>query len=168
MNSRSFLLYIFSLFGAVLLGCTDAGEGRVDQKPTHKVSGTITMAGGPVINATVTFSPKQGQPPALGKTDSSGKYTLTTYDAGDGAVEGEYVVLVSKSGASSASAPSADEVHKAMASGSAPPASHSGPAGKSSASEDLIPEKYRLANSSPLNETVEAGKENVFDFTLEP
>lgn len=167
MKLHSLVLSLIVIPAVALLGCSDSGQGAADRKPTHKVSGTITMAGGPVIDAAVTFSPRSGQPPALGRTDSSGKYVLQTYEAGDGAVEGDYAVLVTKSGGSASSAPSADEVHKAVSSGGPPPASHGGRSG-SSKSGDLLPDMYSKPDSTPFKATVLPDKENVFDFDIKP
>jgi hypothetical protein len=167
MSPRSVALSLVSWALFSMVGCGDPGQGAAARKPTHKVSGTITMGDSPVVNATVTFSPKQGQPPALGKTDSSGKYTLTTYDAGDGAVEGDYVVTVSKSGGSGSTGPTPEEIHQAVSSGQPPPTSHSGPRQGGSSSDSLLPEKYRMANTSTLTATVVAREENVFDFSLD-
>lgn len=149
----------------LLCGCS--GGSSVERRPTHKVSGTITMAGAPVANADVTFAPKDKQPVALGRTDSQGKYTLTTYSAGDGAVAGNYVVLVSKSGGSSTTG---ELSHEDFVSGRAnPAAAHAGGGrGAPPPSGSLLPDKYASIATSDLEATVEAGKTNVFDFELKP
>lgn len=134
-------------------GC---GSGGGDRKPTHKVTGKITLAGGPVAEASVTFSPQEGQPAAFGRTDSSGAYTLSTYSSGDGAVAGKYTVLVSKGGAAPTS--SGPPTHEQIASGAVnPAASHSGKGKQATASSgSLLPEKYLSLSTSDLTGEVKS------------
>ena len=78
----------------LLAGCGGgATEGR---KPVYPTSGRITMSGSPVIGATVSFAPREGQPVAMGRTNDAGEYVLTTYDGGDGAAAGRFSVVVNK------------------------------------------------------------------------
>ncbi len=76
-----------------LVGC----GGKYSFAP---VSGTITLDGTPLIDATVTFTPeaKGGDVPASsGRTDTSGKYTLKMIsDNSTGALIGKHTVVVSK------------------------------------------------------------------------
>jgi hypothetical protein len=73
--------------------------------PSHKsvysAKGRVTDADGkPAVGALVVFTRINSDPndrevvTATGKVDESGEFTLTTYDAGDGAPEGEYMVAV--------------------------------------------------------------------------
>ena len=80
----------FSLI-LLLMGCSSSErlKGRV---PVSPVSGTISFKGNPVEGAIVNFVSEDGNPVATGKTDSRGTYSLTTYDAEDGAGLGGYVV----------------------------------------------------------------------------
>lgn len=81
--------------GVVLvLGCV-VGCGDSGTLPTVKVSGTVTYNGQPVEGASVAFVPEKG-PPASGETDASGKFTLSTFETGDGAVPGKHTVLISE------------------------------------------------------------------------
>lgn len=65
---------------------------------TVPVSGVLTLDGQPVEGATVMFVPAKGGlyagGAAAGKTDGKGKYTLTTFKPGDGAVPGTYTVVI--------------------------------------------------------------------------
>jgi hypothetical protein len=61
---------------------------------TTPVQGTVTFQGNPLANATVVFSPRDGQYEAIGMTDNEGKYSLMTFQAKDGAVPGEYLVAI--------------------------------------------------------------------------
>ncbi|MCA8998568.1 MAG: carboxypeptidase regulatory-like domain-containing protein [Planctomycetaceae bacterium] len=147
-----------------IVGCS--GGSDPNRKPTHPVSGTVKMGDAPVGQASVTFSPVQGQPVATARTDAEGKFTLTTYEAGDGAAAGNYKVLVSKSGGSPAKESSPQSVHDAISTGGPPPSAHSGPSAPGDGSS--LPQQYAGSETTPLTATVEEGKENVFDFQLEP
>jgi hypothetical protein len=60
-----------------------------------KVSGTVTLNGQPVDGASVQFVPADGSGrQASGGTDKDGKFQLTTYENNDGAMPGEYKVVV--------------------------------------------------------------------------
>ena len=80
------------LLPALLLtaaGC--GGQGR-----PVKVEGVVTLDGHPLPGATVTFAP---DPPesgraASGRTDADGSFRLTTFQSDDGALPGEYKVIV--------------------------------------------------------------------------
>ncbi|MGQ9576185.1 MAG: hypothetical protein ACUVUC_12785 [Thermoguttaceae bacterium] len=72
-------------------GCTRSGRPR-----TVKVVGTVTHKGKPVEGAMVTFIPPEGRP-ASGITDVSGKFELSTFRSGDGALPGKHVVTITES-----------------------------------------------------------------------
>ena len=72
-----------------LIGCGRNG----DTPETGGVSGTVTYQGSPVEGALVTLHPEQG-PPATGRTDAQGRFTLTTFRAEDGAVPGTHKATV--------------------------------------------------------------------------
>jgi len=74
----------------VLVGCGPSNPA------TAPIDGTVTLDGAPLEGASVTFTPSEGGRPGSGTTDSSGKFTLTTYEAGDGAVLGQHKVTVVK------------------------------------------------------------------------
>lgn len=87
--------------GSWLAGCllvTMLGCGPTsDNPPTYPVTGTLTLAGKPVAGADIVFVPSTPEAKAaFGKSDAQGKYTLTTFAAGDGAVSGTYKVKVTK------------------------------------------------------------------------
>jgi hypothetical protein len=61
------------------------------------VSGKVTLKEKPIEGARVVFVAKEaGGLPASGITDEQGVYQLTTFEAGDGALAGEYLVKVAK------------------------------------------------------------------------
>lgn len=73
------------------IGCGGAGVGRA---PTAPAAGVVTLAGQPLADVTITFTPAAGRP-ATGRTDATGRFTLSTFAAGDGAVPGEHRVTLS-------------------------------------------------------------------------
>lgn len=123
-----------------LAGC--GGPPRASNA-TVPVSGTVTQNGQAVEGASVTFERVDGTRGAVGRTDSSGRYSLTTFQAGDGAEPGEYRVTVVKY-----EVPEHEE-------GETPPL------------VSLIPEQYASVETSGLTATVQEQGENIFDFELE-
>jgi hypothetical protein len=73
----------------VLLAVGCGGPG----KPV-KVEGIVTLDGKPLPGATVTFAPVGGGRSASGRTDADGSFRLTTFRTDDGALPGEYKVMV--------------------------------------------------------------------------
>jgi hypothetical protein len=63
------------------------------QSPTVKVAGTVTIKGQPAENVQVTFLPAEGRP-ASGVTDTQGRFELSTFQPGDGAMPGEQTVTL--------------------------------------------------------------------------
>jgi hypothetical protein len=76
----------------LLLALSGCGDGRPKLYP---VTGTVLYKDQPVANAQVMFNSDAGRP-AQGTTDASGKFTLTSFEAGDGATPGKYKVTVVK------------------------------------------------------------------------
>ena len=92
MKARQALVATIAL--AILAGC-----GAKNQLPARfPVRGQVLQAGKPVADAIVTFHPVS---PAVGVaqkpiaySDGEGRFSLTTFETGDGAPEGEYAVTV--------------------------------------------------------------------------
>jgi hypothetical protein len=103
-----------------------------------RVTGIVTMDGQPVADASVTFdAAKPGEPPSLGKTDSSGNYELYYSRGHKGATIGEHAVYIS---------------------------TYQGPTDENPQSKkETIPTKYN--GKSELKVTVTRGK-NTHDFPL--
>lgn len=164
MHPFKYVPPVFVLAVLVTAGCS--GSDTAGRKEVYEVSGKVTMSGGPVANAAVTFSPKEGQPVAMGRTDEQGQYTLTTYEPGDGAAAGEYAVLVTKSTPSTAPPPpppphGPDVQYTPMHSGSQKKGTAQAPA-------TGLPAQYSDRGRTPLSATVKPDDENVFDFELTP
>lgn len=84
-------------FVAFSLCCTivpaGCGSGRPETVP---VTGVVTLDGKALEAASVLLSPEAGGHPATGLTDKDGRFTLTTFVKGDGALLGKHQVCVVK------------------------------------------------------------------------
>lgn len=141
------------------LGCGGGADGR---KTVYPVTGKITMSGGPLIGASVSFAPREGQPVAVGRTNDQGEYTLTTYEASDGAAAGPFAVVVTKATATGAAA---EVAHSSDPYASGGGESHSAKE-KSAGAGGGVPQQYTSSQTTPLTATVTADGENRFDFEL--
>jgi len=80
--------------GVLLLGGPGCGGAN---KPV-RLNGVLTWTdGSPISEASVVFMPDGGGRHAFGMTGKDGKFDLTTYNSGDGALPGEYKIVVTKS-----------------------------------------------------------------------
>ncbi|QDS90205.1 hypothetical protein EC9_44120 [Rosistilla ulvae] len=89
------------LTGLLLVaGCGDIGTWSDSrQVMLYPVSGIVTLDGQPVEGAQVIFQPageSQQNLLGTGETDASGRFSLVTVQAGEGAVAGTHNVSVSK------------------------------------------------------------------------
>lgn len=136
----------------MMFGC--GGKPADPNRPaTTAVSGVVTHNGSPLDGATVTFKPVSTDgKAAFGKTDAEGKFSLTTFEGGDGAIPGEYNVTVVKMEVVESKAVSEDDPNYDP--------DYVEPEAKS-----LIPEKYGNAADSGL--TASVGTEPVSDIKLE-
>ena len=115
------------------------------------VSGSVTYKGKPVAKANVSFTPVEGTGrAAAGFTDDSGRYTLGTLTASDGARAGKYRAAVIARGP--------DRPPKAGETGSGMP-------GEMMPGDPVIPTKYFQAETSGLTFEVKRGS-NRFDIEL--
>ena len=148
---RNILLFVTILTTLVLAGCNN-------KLATVNVSGTVTLDGEPLPDATVNFSPKvQGQGhPGFAITDANGQYKLQTIlgkpDAGT--TPGEYEVSFIKvfKPPYVAQASSGASTNTVMRAPERP--------------RSLIPDRYERGSTSGFTATVENKKNNVFDFDL--
>ncbi len=158
----SFTLLLICI--ALSLGCPQRGP---DRPATYPVTGTVTHNGEPVGGAAVTFVAVGGGQSAAGVTDASGKYSLTTFQSGDGAVPGQYGVKIVKFESEAAEAGGGAGAEPLEPGGlPAGPAAGMGVGEGGSEPKNLLPEKYADPSTSGLNATV-AERDNVFDFPLE-
>jgi hypothetical protein len=137
--------------GTLLVGTTVLLIGcKSDDPALAKVSGTITLAGNPLTNASVTFIPMGDTPGfgGVGKTDASGKYALAgSRNNEPGIPTGQYRVVISKR-----LMPDGSEV----AAGEAP---------TMSPAKESLPDVYSSMSMTTLTATVPAGGGTI-DFPL--
>jgi hypothetical protein len=135
------------------LGCSSKDPNRLETVP---VTGTVTYNGKPVDGAIVTFLARKENIPATGMTDAEGRFSLTTYEDGDGAVIGDHDVSVNKTIGSASTAVSIDEDPEHYTPGITPP-----PVVK-----HLVPERYSQPDTSGLKVTVAKGVKNDVELAL--
>lgn len=85
------------LIAAALLLASGCGETTAKRAETFPVEGAITFKGQPISGAFVALHPKSPRPdvpPPRASVGPDGSIKVSTYDAGDGAPEGEYVLTV--------------------------------------------------------------------------
>lgn len=140
------------------------GCGAVDDRAErYPVSGKVTQGGSPVSGAAITFVPKEsGGTPAFATTDEAGVFKLTTFDAGDGAIPGDYHVKVEKYESTGPEpAGSSTEGMSELDTENYEPDDDS-----STEPKNLLPSKYADPyNSGLLFRVIE--EENTFDIELE-
>jgi hypothetical protein len=144
---------------ALVVGLLAAGcGGRKDRPPLGRVSGKVTYNGEPLAKASVVFLPDQeGIRSAMGETDEQGRYTLWTYDPGDGAPVGKHKVTVTLRGASEKAEMHPSAIGKGKGEAYYEQVAFTG--------KPLIPEKYFNPMTSGLTADVQRGS-NTFDFPL--
>jgi len=142
---------------ALLFCCLAVGCGGASDAPTlHKVTGTVTYNGEAVPGAKVMFLGDGTKPPAVGVTDTAGKYTLSSL-AGTGAVAGKHAVAVVKMSEVEDPAKVNMTMEEAAAAVQEPE--------KNTTATSLIPTKYSDAQTSGLEFEVKSGA-NEFSIEL--
>lgn len=91
MSHKQITALTLTLISTVLT----AGCGRGDKLPLVDVSGTVTLNGQPLEDATVVFYPIAGGRPSVGQTDESGFYDLKYVENQTGALAGRHKVSIS-------------------------------------------------------------------------
>lgn len=149
MSSRIVSLGLVSLVVASIVMAGGCGKRRGNRPQTFPVKGVVTMGGEPLAGATVMFNPvASGGSGAIALTDEQGRYKLTTFDSGDGAVAGEYRVAFVKT-----IYPKQEGVDPMVAMSGDP--------------KNVLPLKFADSASSGFTATVVEGPDNTFDFSLE-
>src|SRR5688572_8699671 len=80
------------LFVAIASLCW-CGCGGPEHPDVGEVTGTVTLDGAPLADATVMFQPSSGRG-SMGTTNAEGKYSLTYLDGVPGAVLGSHKVSI--------------------------------------------------------------------------
>lgn len=132
-------------------------QGCGKKSSVSPVQGIVTLDGTPVPDASVTFMPAEGGRPAFGISDAQGKYTLTTFEQGDGALHGNHLVTIM------AVDESADAKAKEMAEEIGSLAEL---ASRPAKRTYRVPEIYSDKETSGLSFEVKAGEQNQADFPL--
>lgn len=128
--------------GALALAAAVGCGGR-----PASVAGFVKMAGAPLENGVVTFTPVKGGPSAYGTITAGGRYELKT-GAGQGLELGDYVVTVAANATPEQAAAMGIKV------------------GREGIMPLLTPLKYADTATSPLKATVKSGRQDL-DFDLE-
>ena len=104
-SQRCSLLSVCILLSVTLLGCGSDGPELAE------VTGTVTVDGKPVPNATVIFNPvAAGGSNSLGKTDAQGNYRLEFTQDKTGAMIGQHVVEITTKKIAASDMPDTGEV----------------------------------------------------------
>lgn len=137
---------------AATFGCS--GSDRPEMVP---VSGTVLYHGKPLEGATVRFMGEEGRP-STGVTDAEGRFRLTAFDQGDGAVLGKHVVTVSKYAKPAFQPPKNPDGSYRFESEAQKVAFYNRPS--------VLPNRYQDPKRSGLEATVTADGPNDFTFEL--
>jgi hypothetical protein len=130
-----------ALAALVLLVCIVTGCGSKQLK-TAVVRGNVTYQGKAVSKGTIMFMPASG-PTASGELQADGSYALTTYQSGDGAVPGDYTVVIMSIGERSGL-----------------------PEDRNPLAPALVPDRFTSVATSPLRAEVK-DEENTIHFNLD-
>lgn len=176
---------------ALLAGLATSGCKPGSTLKTVPVTGTVKLDGAPLANATVGFiGSGEASKPASGVTDANGKYKLVTFELAstpvEGAVPGQYSVIVTKRESSQPAAlsqmaqSSPEEMQKRMQQMTPEEAQKMGgpmvtsrmPAGPQGKSEigkgkSEIPVIYSDPTNSGLHATVPDAGPQTIDFELQ-
>jgi hypothetical protein len=173
---RKFSMRLLPLGLMLVVGC---GSAAKDKPALYKATGIVKLNGAPLAGATVAFHPVDLAKVARGGTgitDSSGKFTISTFGANDGAIEGEYKVTVTKvqmkagidpksltpggpPGADAGGAANSEAYSKMMA-------PTGGAAASVTESAASIPEKYTKVEETTLRAFVDSKTANEFQYDL--
>jgi hypothetical protein len=138
------------ILAAAALGAT-CSCSRVDHPPTAPVRGRVLMGGRPLAGVTVMFLGDSAPRPSVGATDADGRFTLTTYDRGDGAVLGHNVVtiapLVAPPPETAGRVPDPEAYFRVLKR-----------SGKEPATNDRVPARYADMRKSGLEVVVKPGR----------
>jgi hypothetical protein len=130
-----------------LIGCSGTDPNLPKVVPT---SGVVSYQGKPVEGADITFNNEAAGITGTGKTDSLGRFVLSTFGDGDGVVPGRQVVAIRRVDVIDKTPPGADD----MVAGPPPEIRW------------IIPEKYSIPTKSGLTADVSESGPNKFTFDL--
>ncbi len=159
---------IISLSALASLVVLSVGCGGNSGPTPVPVTGQILFQGKPVDDAHVTFHGRTdaGGRSASGKTDDQGKFTLTTYKSGDGAIPGEYTITVSKTAASAKPLDTAVDPETGEF-GADYGAMMEAAASSKKLQPGALPDKYNSPATTDLQRAVVADQKNEFTIELD-
>jgi hypothetical protein len=149
---RRFWVVVSALFFTFSPGCADRS------KPVQ-VKGIVTLDHKPVVGAMITFLSQKGGRDAHGWSGPDGSFELTTFSPNDGALAGDYKVIVNYKDPESSSAEMTDET-KAMQAISKKPSLKKAP-------KYSIPSKYSDPAKTTLRVTVPLPAKVTLDLRTE-
>lgn len=88
MHRSVLVAAVTAVMGVCGLGCSRPGTA-----PTVPAAGTLLRDDTPLGDVTVVFNPASGRP-AMGVTDAAGRFVLSTFRRGDGAIAGNHRVTL--------------------------------------------------------------------------
>jgi hypothetical protein len=94
-TSRRAALAAFATFTLAAVGC--GGKAEAERVPVYPVEGAITFRGQPMPGAFIVLhpmTPNEKAPAPRAEVTKEGALRVSTYNAGDGAPEGEYVLTI--------------------------------------------------------------------------
>ena len=136
---------------AFVIGCGGGASGP----KVYPVTGTVTYNGQAVEGAVVAFHGEAATKMATGTTDAQGRFELTTYKPGDGAVAGKHRVTVTKTSGGAAGGTDIMSMEEALEATETQPES-----------QNELPTQYASAADSPLQFTVSEDRKNDFPIEL--
>ncbi len=148
-----FLAWALFVLVSVVGGCSTGGDENPNWPKRFPVKGTVTYKGKAIEDAEVSFKSIEKKATATGKTDSQGRFELSTYKEKDGAVSGPQVVTIRRVNIVDKTPKDVD----LSAGGKALPPEITW----------IIPEKFSLDNASGLTADVKETGENNFNFDLQ-
>jgi hypothetical protein len=134
------------------LGCGSRQVENPKWPARFPVTGTVTYKGNPVEGADVTFMSVDKNSTGTGKTDSAGKFSLSTYTQDDGVVSGSHMVTIRRVDVVDNTPKDVD----VSAGGKATPPKITW----------IVPEKYSISGKSGLSADVSESAKNDFTFDL--
>ena len=138
---------------ALLIGCSGDSNENPNWPKRFPVRGSVTYKGKAIEGAEVTFKNFEKKATAIGKTDSGGRFELSTYTDKDGAVSGAQAVTIRRVNVVDKTPKDVD----LSAGGKALPPEITW----------IIPEKFSIDGKSGLTAEVKEEGSNDFKFDLE-
>lgn len=139
--------------GCGLLAAALAAAGCGSSSGTVPVRGAVKLDGQPLVGVSVTFVAQgNGGRDAYGSTDANGAFELTTFQPRDGALPGQYKVVILPTGEEGGSTPF-DEPGKPE------------PRPKPKSKRPQVPVKYTVPGQTPLTQEVPSKAEVVIELS---